>query len=43
MTHIEQSSGFMKDTSIDAHLDAAIDAAESVKSGNRRHVESRVN
>lgn len=38
---VEKSPGFIKDTSIDAHLDAAIAAAESVKSGNRYH-EDRV-
>ena len=37
LTDVEQSPGFMKHTSIDAHLDAAIAAAESVKIGNRRH------
>ncbi len=35
LTSVEQSPGFMKDTSINAHLDAAIAAADSVKSGNR--------
>lgn len=37
LTSVEKSSGFMKDSSISAHLDAAIVAAESVKSGNRHH------
>lgn len=37
LTSVEESSGFMKDSSINAHLDAAIAAAESVKSGNRYH------
>jgi hypothetical protein len=35
LNNIEKSPGFMKSESIDAHLDAAISAAESVKSGNR--------
>jgi hypothetical protein len=39
LTSVEESPGFMKDTSINAHLDAAIVAAESVKSGNRRHAD----
>jgi hypothetical protein len=34
LTSVEKSSGFMKDSSINAHLDAAIAAAESMKSGN---------
>lgn len=34
LTSVEKSSGFMKDASINAHLDAAIAAAESAKSGN---------
>lgn len=34
LTSVEKSSGFMTDASINAHLDAAIAAAESVKSGN---------
>lgn len=39
LTSVEKSSGFMKDTSINAHLDAAIAAAVSVKSGNRYHAD----
>lgn len=37
LTSVEKSSGFMTDSSINAHLDAAIAAAQSVKSGNRYH------
>jgi hypothetical protein len=39
LTAVEQSPGFMRHTSINAHLDAAITAAESVKTGNRRHAD----
>jgi hypothetical protein len=35
LTSIEKGRGFMQDESINAHLDAAIIAAESVLSGNR--------
>jgi len=34
LTSVEKSPGFTKDTSINAHLDAAIAAAESMMSGN---------
>lgn len=34
LTSIEESPGYMQDTAISAHLDAAIAAAESAKSGN---------
>jgi hypothetical protein len=37
LTSVEKSSGFMKDSSVNAHLDAAIAAAESVNTGNRYH------
>lgn len=37
LTCIEKAPGFMIDTSINAHLDAGIAAAESVRSGNRHH------
>lgn len=36
---VGKSPGFMKDTSIGAHLDAAIAAAASVKTGNRHHAD----
>ncbi len=39
LTSVEKSSGFMAYISISAHLDAAIAAAESVKSGNRHHAD----
>jgi hypothetical protein len=42
LTSVEKSSGFMKDSSINAHLDAAIAAAESVKSGNNVLYSDRV-
>jgi hypothetical protein len=35
LTDLEKSRGFVQDESINAHLDAAIAAAESVYSGNR--------
>lgn len=39
LTSVEKSAGFVTDTGINAHLDAAIAAAESVKSGNRYHAD----
>lgn len=39
LTNVEKNSGFMQDESIDAHLDAAIAAAESVISGNRHQAD----
>ena len=37
LTSVEKTSGMLKNTSIDAHLDAAIVAAESLIAGNRQH------
>jgi len=39
LTDVEKQRGFMQDESINAHLDAAIAAAESVISGNRHQAD----